>query len=252
MNSIHTTKVRPLRLQTPWAVSCALTLLVVAPASAQSAANFDAGRPPVETPSASQESKGKKSAAAPAATPAKVAGPVSTSPSRHIGETELPAYVESLTAVFSIQKRVTDPFGQLQDPNAKPIIKNPIAKAAPRFAPLQATPFSDIIRLIKVTTIMPGEKRFLIGTRSVRQGDRIPITFRGKNLNVEVSSVSARRIEFRNLENGESAALPLTLLPVGMTPGNHGISAPGMVPDLPNAPIDLDGGISSNDTFQNR
>ncbi len=228
------------------AARCAalLCMLAALPLHAQSAASFGSKPAAAQAPPATPESH-KQSPAATAATPQK--SPSSNSPSRHIGAAELPAYVETLTAMLSIRKRETDPFGQYQDPDAKPIMKPSVAATTRRAAPIQATPFSDIIRLIKVTTIMPGEKRFLIGTRSLKQGDRIPLSFRGRNINVEIAAVSSRHIEFRNLENGETAKLSLALLPVGMTPGTRGISAPGMVADRPNAPIDLDGSMPAID-----
>ena len=112
--------------------------------------------------------------------------------------------------------------------------------------------FADIIRLIIVTTIMPGEKRFLVGTRSFAQGDHIPLTFRNKQIRVEVTQVTSHQITFRNLENGEIASRKLDMLPAGMTPGLRGISAPGMVPDKPNAPIELESSETPLETSQNR
>jgi hypothetical protein len=182
---------------------------------------------------------------------AKPHAPTTTTPSRFVGEADLAAYVESYANVLSIRERTSDPFGQFQDPDAKPIVKPTVAKQTRRTAPLQATPFSDIIKLLQVTTIMPKEKRFLVGTRSIKQGDVIPLGFRGKNIKVEVASVSSQQIEFRNLENNETASLKLNLLPVGMTPGTHGITAPGMVPDRPNATIELDPGNVPTENTQN-
>jgi len=98
---------------------------------------------------------------------------------------------------------------------------------------------------------MPGERRFLVGTRSFKQGDQFPISFRGRNITVEVSSVNSRQIEFRNVENAETASLKLNLLPVGMTPGTGGITAPGMVPERANAPLEIEAGDSSPETSQN-
>lgn len=195
--------------------------------SAQSAANFK-----------KQPTKAAKTEAATPATDAKAAKII---PSRFVTEKELPSHVLALSEILTIRKRVTDPFGQYQDPNARPVIKPTMAKVK-RPTSVQATPFSDIVRLIKVTTIMPAEKRFLVGTRTISQGDRIPLSFRGKTINVEVSTVTSSSIGYRNVENGEQASVPLNLLPVGMTPGNNGITAPGMVPDRPDAPIDLDAG----------
>ena len=216
-------------------------------AFAQSAKNFNTR---TLTPKPAKAETAKKSSPA-AATP-KEPGPVSNTPSRFVGEADLDAYVQSLTAVLAIRGRATDPFGQLQDPDAKPIVKPSVAKTSRRVLPVQATPLADIVRLLQVTTIMPGEKRFLIGTRSIKQGDSIPLTFRGKSLRVEVTTVNSSLIEFRNLENGETAPLKLNMLPAGMTPGTRGITAPGMVPDRPNAPIELDAGDAQNNNFQNR
>jgi hypothetical protein len=194
---------------------------------AQSASNFK--KQPSKT--------AKTEAAAPAPDP-KAAKII---PSRYVTEQELPSHVLALGEILTIRKRVTDPFGQYQDPNARPVIKPTMAKVK-RPTTIQATPFSDIVRLIKVTTIMPAEKRFLVGTRTISEGDRIPLSFRGKTIKVEVATVTSTSIGFRNIENGEQASVPLNLLPVGMTPGNNGITAPGMVPDRPDAPIDLDAG----------
>jgi hypothetical protein len=226
MNPILIQRARPSRLPTPRAVSCGLTLLLALPLHAQSA---------------------PKPAVQPAAAAPTAAG---IAPSRRVSPEELPEYVRALSAVLSIRSRDTDPFGRIQDPDAKPIVKPTIA-AAKRIAPIQATPFSEIVRLIKVTTIMPGERRFLIGNRSVSQGDRIPLAFRGKNIPVEVAAVSSNRISFRNLDNGETAELSLNMMPPGMTPGNDGIHAPGMIPDNPNAPIDLDGNSLPLNAVQN-
>jgi hypothetical protein len=201
---------------------------------AQSAANFDTNALAPEAPVA-KEGKAAKLIV-------KDAPPANTTPSRQIGPAELESYVTSLSSVFSSRQRDTDPFGQLQDPDAKPIIRTPVASAAKHAAPVQVTPFADIIRLIVVTTIMPGEKRFLVGTRSIKQGDQIPLSFRGKQIRVQVTEVTSQQIAFKNLESGDVASRKLDMLPVGMTPGNRGISAPGMTLDRPNAPIELGAG----------
>lgn len=176
----------------------------------------------------------------------------STLPSRHVGEAELGTYLESMLSVFTIKKRLTDPFGQLQDPDAKPIVKPTVVKGPHKPIFVQATPFSDIVRLIKVTTIMPMEKRFLIGNRSISQGQRFPLDFNSKKINVEVVSVSSRQITFRNLDTNETASIDLNLLPAGMVPGAGKITAPGMTQDAPNAPLQLGGGNTSQDNLENR
>ncbi len=215
----------------------ALALLIsLAPSTlAQSAANFDTKALDSEA-SATKETKTTKTTKP----VAKEAGPVSTTPSRQVADAEILPYVESIFSVLLMRGRATDPFGQLQDPDAKPIIKAPVAGVVKRAAPIQATPFADIVGMIVVTTIMPGEKRFLIGTRSIKQGDQLPLSFRGRPIRVQVTEVTSRQIGFRNLDSGETASRKLDLLPVGMTPGINGITAPGMVPDRPNAPIELE------------
>ena len=178
--------------------------------------------------------------------------PATETPSRYVSGTELDGYLESVASVFTIKKRLADPFGQVQDPDAKPKPK-PIGPNGPhQITKIQATPFADIIRLIKVTTIMPMEKRFLIGNQSYRQGQHFPVTFRSKNINVEVVTVSSRQITFRNIESGETASIDLNLLPKGMTSGAGNITAPGMVRDVPNAPLLLDGGDMPFDNSHNR
>jgi hypothetical protein len=204
-----------------------ISLLITLPSHAQSAASFN--KQPTKTAKAESPA------------PEMNAKPAEILASRYVTEEALPSHLKSLGEILSIRKRVTDPFGQYQDPDARPVIKPTVAKLK-RYTPSQTTPFSDIVRLIKVTTVMPSEKSFLIGTRTVAEGDRIPLSFRGKTIKVEIAAVTSSSIEFRNTENGDQASLKLNMLPVGMTPGNNGITAPGMAPDAPDAPINLDSG----------
>lgn len=222
-------------------VFACLGILVVcsmSPLSAQSVNSFGSKTP---APAAKKEKapEAKTSAGpAPSGSPAPSAA-VST-PSRYIGVADLEPYVAAVSEVLSIQKRNTDPFGQLQDPDAKPIIKTSVAKATKRIAPVQSFPFSDIINRIKINTVMPKEKKFLVGTRSFVEGGHMNLAFRTKSISVSIVSVTANQIDLKNLETGETASIKINLLPVGMTPGNHGITAPGMVKDQPNAPIDIE------------
>ena len=217
-------------------IVCLMTFSALCNATAQSAHNFDTQEVAPVKP-VTEAAKADQPAAIEAA-PA----PVSTTPSRYVGTAETESYVKTVAAAFSIRKRATDIFGQLQDPDAKPIVKAPTPGALKRIAPVQATPLSEIVRLLVVTTIMPGEKKFLLGTRSVCQGDQLPLSFRGKELRVQVTEVTSRQIGFRNLDTGETAFRKLDMLPVGMTPGSRGITAPGMVADSPNSPIELETG----------
>lgn len=207
-----------------------LGLVLGSSAFAQSSASF-------ATETIAPATASEEPAAEPAAA---VVAPVSTTPSRHISAAELRPYIDSVATVFLIRGRARDSFGQNQDPDAKPVVKASTPLAVRRAAPSKATPFADIVRLLVVTTIMPGEKRFLVGTRSFKQGDVLPLNFRNKQINALITEVTSRQISFRNQESGETAVRKLDMLPAGMTPGHNGITAPGMVLDRPNAPIDLE------------
>lgn len=211
-----------------------LGLALVSPAFSQSATNFDTRTLAPEN-AVPPETK-------PAAKPiAKEPGPAATTPSRNVSPDEMENYLNSVSSVFLSRGRVTDPFGQFQDPAAKPAIRS-VEKPGARPASIKATPFADIIALIEINTIMPGTRSFLIKTRSVKQGEMLPLTFRSKTIRAQVVSVSARQIDFRNLDTGETASRKIDALPVGMTPGTNGISAPGMMQDRPDTPILLEAG----------
>ena len=223
--------------------SCQLALgwVLVACACGQSSASFD-------TQAIAPASSTHQEVQATKPIPGAVAAPVSTTPSRNISDAELKPYIDSVATVFLIRGRARDPFGQNQDPDAKPVIKASTPLAVRRSAPAQATPFADIVRLLNVTTILPGEKRFLIGSRSFKLGDVMPLIFRNKPIHVLITEVTSRQISFRNQDSGEIAVRKLDMLPAGMIAGSHGISAPGMMPDHSNAPIDLEAAdpVSSN------
>lgn len=164
-------------------------------------------------------------------------------PARFVATDDLDPYLKSMVSRFQAMSREKDPFGQYQDPDAKPVV--PVTpQGIARRAAVKATPLSEIVSRLDVTTIMPGERSFLIGTRKVRVGQQLPLVWRGKPLRVQVTEVSSTRIAFRDLESGETGARTMDILPVGMSIGNglKEITAPGMVPDRPDAPIEVGGG----------
>jgi hypothetical protein len=208
-----------------------LVVLLGGSAVAQSATSFETKAQPAATP---QVAKPKTAA------PAPEDAAISAKPSRYVGDTDMEAYVATLTTAFAMRGRATDPFGQIQDPDARPIVKVSSTKKPGRTTSVQAIPLSDIIQRIKVTTIAAGEKRFLVGMRSFRLGDHLSLVFRGKNIDLEITSVQSHQIDFRNVATGETASLKMTLMPVGMVPGNKNIMVPGMALDRPDAPLQLD------------
>lgn len=219
------------------ALALAMQALLCPAIFGQSAANFEPQKISTEA-TAPKPAPSETKDSAPA--PAKEVVATNSGPSRYVNEVDQKPYVASLSSLFSMKTRTIDPFGQYQDPDAKPITKPKLQKRTRRAAPTRVTPFADIIDRIKITTIMPGQRRFLVGTRSFKEGDRFPLNFRDRVIKVEVAKVTARQVDFRSLEDGETAALTLKLLPVGMTPGNGKITAPGMVRDTPNSPLEIE------------
>jgi hypothetical protein len=168
---------------------------------------------------------------------------LAATPSRNVTPEQFKDYIGAVTTAFSMRGRATDPFGLPQEPGARSSADSALAAAntnSPRYEPVKPAPFSDIVKMITVNTVMPGERAFLIGNRRIDQGDHLPVTHRGKNIMIEVVSVNSSRITFRNLENGESASLALDLMPAGMRAGSSGITAPGFSSNKAGAPLNLD------------
>jgi len=179
------------------------------------------------------------SVAAPAA-PLSQTTQVTIAPSRYAGaETE--AYILTLSSRLASTSRTTDPFGQVQDPGAKPA-QPKVAKPTlnkPTAGPA-AKPFSEIVKQIRVTTVMPAENRFLVGTRSLSAGDSFPLVSQGRRYQVKVVEVSAERILFRDLGSSEDGELRLDVMPQGMSRGIRGVLAPGMEASKADAPLEID------------
>ncbi len=171
------------------------------------------------------------------------AQPVDILPSKFAGK-DARAYVKARAAIFSMRNRPTDPFGLFQDPDMKPIVRKPVVSAPnKRLAALPPTPLADIVGRIRVTTIMPGEKKFLVGTRSFSEGDEFALSFQGKTMRMKVLEVTPNRILFRDLDKGEEAALQTGLLPPGMViSSGKDLRPPGMVSPVEELPLTVDAG----------
>jgi hypothetical protein len=199
----------------------AMAVLLAAPAGAQSAANFDV------------EAFGAEATAQPA--PDDKSGQPSAS--RYAGA-DLQQYTTARAATLAMAGRTTDPFGYFQDPQAKVPEKKPVlAAAAPAAEPPVA--LAEIVRLIEISAVMPKERQFLVGTRMISLHDRLPVTYRNKNYELEVVEVSSRQVTFRNGTTGETASSRLHMLPAGMSRGGGGAPAPGMTASGKNAPLRL-------------
>jgi hypothetical protein len=234
LNAMNATATSPPRIfkhrqQTCVAVAVAMSMWLTAGAA------ISQNIPAPPSPPAGQPEP--EPAAAPR--PPRPPGPVDTKASRLVDEIELEAYIDGIASIFSMANRAADPFGVFQDPDAKPA-PPPMVQTTAQRIPEVATPFSEIVRRIEVTTVMPGERQFLIGTRAIRQGQQFPVNFRGRRYMLVVDEVSSRRIVFRNAENDETANRELALLPDGMRPGSGDTEIPGLMPAGRDAPINLD------------
>lgn len=159
--------------------------------------------------------------------------------SRFVSPEALDPYLVKMLASLAMNGRTYDPLGQIQDPTATPPPVKTSTTSKTRF-PTKATSFTEIIGRIKVTSIMPSQDRFLVGSKSYKKGDRFDVTHKGRSTKVEVTSVEALQIDFKNIESGEVASVKINLLPPGVQQGADGISTPGMTPDEKNRGIDVD------------
>lgn len=166
--------------------------------------------------------------------------PVTAQPSRFAG-TDLEPYTSARAAIFSMRNRQTDPFGLHQDPNVKPVRKAMAELPTKRRAALPPAPLSDIVTLINVTTIMPRDKKFLVGVRSFSESDEFTLLHRGKSIRLKIVKVSASEIKFRDIRKGEEAILRTGILPPGMVLGGGGsMRPPGMASPADDTPLRLD------------
>jgi len=173
-----------------------------------------------------------------AAKPAPAPIPIDSKPSRYAGE-KIDDFIAEMSQVLAMRTRTTGPFGELQDPDAKPApLPSELVPGKRIVEP--ALSLAEITQMISITTVMPGERRFLIGTRSIREGEEFPVTLKGRKHRIQVVQVSSDRIVFRNPTTGETAIHPLNMLPPGMSPGSGENVVPGMQPASQEAPINLD------------
>ena len=122
--------IRHSRLPAAMAFACGLAITLGPSLQAQSAGNFDTRGIAPGVPG--KRAAAKPGAKTPPAAAAEETGPVEIGPSRYVGTDELDAYVGLLASRFAMRNRTTDPFGQLQDPDAKPVVKPTIAKVKRR------------------------------------------------------------------------------------------------------------------------
>lgn len=180
--------------------------------------------------------KGKKPAA-----PALPPPDMDRSSSRFILPENQAAYLEKMRAQISMTKRISDPFGRSQDPDASPPPQPPNSndKEGP-IGPRTKVTLEQSLANLKITTIIPAEKRFLANGLSYQEGEEITGKSRGKIVQIQIMSVKSSEIVFRNAETGEIATKKMKMLPPGMQPGTTLSEAPGLFRSQKDAPLNLD------------
>jgi hypothetical protein len=210
-----------------------LGMLLTATGIAQSVTSFDAKATHAsstrEAPKATPESKPKAGSSTLNLGTA----------SRLIASADIESYLSAMASTLSMHKRPNDVFGLSQDTSVKPIIAAADGTISRRPV-IAATPLNDIVQQLKITTVILGQKSFLVGTRTFQQGGQLPLSHRGKIIHAEITEVTSQQISFRNKETGETAVRKMDMMPTGMTSGNKTMMPPGLVTDPANAPIELD------------
>ncbi len=212
-----------------------LGMLLTATGLAQSVTSFDA-KSSTTPVSASKE--------APKATPEnKLKGSSTTLDlaiaSRLIASADVESYLSAMGSTLSMHHRPNDVFGLSQDTSVKPAIASSDGTISRRPA-IAAIPLSEVVQKLKITTVILGQKSFLVGTRAFKQGDQLPLSHRNKIIHAEVTEVTSQQISFRNKETGETAIRKMDIMPTGILPGSKALTPPGLVTDPANAPIELD------------
>ncbi len=161
---------------------------------------------------------------------------IKSKPSRFaIGNVEL--YMTARMADFSMKNRATDVFGLYQDLKSKPPTNTPtsLVKVPTNFAPKA---LAEIIKGIKVSTVMVKEKSFLVGDRAIKELEELPISYdQGRIKHLKVMKVEPKQIIFKDLDGGAVATLKLEVLPLGMEAGDTRLVPEGMVQPIKNQPL---------------
>lgn len=161
---------------------------------------------------------------------------IKSKPSRFaIGNVEL--YIAARMADFSMKNRATDVFGLYQDPKLKPATNtsNSLVKVPTNIAPKA---LAEIIKGIKVSTIMVKEKSFLVGDRVIKELEEIPILYdQGRVKHLKVMKVDPKQIIFKDIDAGTEATLKLEVLPFGVEVGDSRMVPSGMSAPTKNQPL---------------
>lgn len=151
------------------------------------------------------------------------------------------AYVSAKLDILTMKSRTLDPFVLNQNPEIKTEIKT-IRDLPTSTKPtaLPTIPLSEIVKLIKVSTVILKDKSFLVGDRSFKELDEIPISFEGRKKRLQVLKVTAAEIHFRDIDTKEDAILKIDVLPFGMLSGDSKLRPEGMISPDQNRDLELE------------
>lgn len=125
--------------------------------------------------------------------------------------TSLPkaADVEAMAQRLSSRVRNVDPFGVPTFPredNLPLIIEEDPARPTPRLTLNQA------LQTLKLNAVNLTTREFIIGARSVFEGDVIELSFRGEIFRALVVEVGATEVVFRDLDRSDTGIIPHSMV----------------------------------------
>jgi hypothetical protein len=160
-------------------------------------------------------------------------------PSRFaVGNIEL--YINARFSDLSMKDRATDPFGLNQDTSVKAVIRDTKPLNTAKQSHTASVPLSEIIKLIKVTSIMAKQKSFLSGSDIFKESDEFILPDQGKTRRMKVMSITESQILFQDMDTKEEAALKSEVLPFGMSSGDESFKPAGLVTPGGERIIDLE------------
>ncbi len=139
-------------------------------------------------------------------------------PSRMIPTDQLSERVDELSSRLAMAERERDPFGLLQDPRREhPAPEPPFGEG--RGGGVERLRFGQVVDRLPINAVMPKEGRAMIGERFFDVGQTFPVTFRGRNFDVELAKVAHDEVAFRNIKTDE-VAKKLLKVPGGLMRGD--------------------------------
>lgn len=160
--------------------------------------------------------------------------PIADTGSRTLIGEEKTKWIESMRSKLPIARRQVGPFGFPQDPDAE------IAK--PQKIKVAKGAFLEAVAEIKVNAVMPADDKFTIGSREFVVGDKLPLIKNQRQFNIEIVSVKAESIVFKDVDTGKLIKKNLFTLPAGMKKSTSLVAVRGIFPaNKKNAsPLNLD------------